>query len=177
MYDFKPPNITLRLAIGRKYNEWYLIFARAYPAADTREVLRLDKPQRCRRPTGTGHPRFCFDSRAACGWERENQSLLDYLLSLDSNDPPLFAVISPYSESPKRARETEVEVLVPENRLAHFCESCGSWESIADNDSRWILTRLDRLPGYSCPRVCYLLICLVFVSTHVWSSVTQRAMC
>jgi len=154
MYDFQHPNITLRLSIGHKYNAWYLIFARAYASADSREVSRLDRPRKNCRPNLTRRPRFFFDTKAACGWECGSQSLLDFLLSLDSKDPPLFEVISPYTKSIKRARETEVEVLVPENRLAHFCEGCGTWESVNDNDARWILTRQDRLPGYLCP-TCY----------------------
>ncbi|KAF9268504.1 hypothetical protein L218DRAFT_953971 [Marasmius fiardii PR-910] len=142
LYHFSPPRLRLSLAIGRKRNKWYLIFAKRYPTADSPEVARLDLPG---LPVH-GH-RFWFNHRAATGWEPRGKTFLEYLLSLGPNQPAVIDMVS--GEDVTRILN-EVVVLIPEHRLAHWCERCHSWESM-DDESRWALSREGTAPGYLCP--------------------------
>ncbi|KAJ7641833.1 hypothetical protein FB45DRAFT_1054244 [Roridomyces roridus] len=129
-----------------------------YPTAETREVARLDAPSR-RSKSSAGQwsrrPRFWFDPRAFSGWEAKNESLLEFLLALDVRTQPLFAVVDQNVDS--AGIEVEVEVLIPESKLAHFCEGCGDWEAANayDESLRWYMVRdaaeHGTLPGYLCP--------------------------
>lgn len=171
VYSFRPYSLNVELALGHRHNAWYLLFARHYRILDSREVTRLDKPDLgvyisdCTKETGqtvggVTAPEFWFDPKAFCGWERPGQTFLDFLLGLNPailrttwNDPDLDDGLK------------LVQVLIPEAQLAHWCEGCGTWESVpaksrdgkredADSEQvRWIrMTRHD-LPEYLCPRV------------------------
>lgn len=148
----------MNLALGHKFNAWYLIFAQPYRTADSREISRLDSRGPGRRVAWSPRPRFWFNPKAVSGWERDGETLLDLLLSLDLHEPPLFAVVDHESGASK------VEVLIPENKVAHYCEGCGRWEVAGDNALRWFMVRDDRLPGYLCPPVCF---CHVTRPSHV----------
>ncbi|KAK1217230.1 hypothetical protein PQX77_020120 [Marasmius sp. AFHP31] len=89
IYAFKPPRLRLFLAIGRKRNGWYLIFAKPYPTADSRVVTRLDVPG----SHANGH-RFWFSEKAVTGWEPYGKSLLEYLLSMSPKQPSVVGIIS-----------------------------------------------------------------------------------
>ncbi|KAJ7686829.1 hypothetical protein B0H17DRAFT_1181037 [Mycena rosella] len=143
VHSVRHPRLAVRLALGHKYNAWYLIFAQPYRTADCREISRLDSPGPA--IAWSPRPRFWFNQKAASGWERGGESLLDLLLSLDFRDPPLFAVVDHDSGANK------VEVLLPENKLAHYCEGCGQWEVAGNNAVRWFMVRAHTLPGYLCP--------------------------
>lgn len=152
IYDFQHPSVRVRLALGRKRKGWYLILARGHGESQTREVVRLDKPGLRRNKADTSHPRFSFDARATSGWERKGQSLLQLLLSLDPHDPPVLALASSNTVLEEKWDAREVEVLIPDHRLAHWCEGCGSWEAV-DSSSRWTLVRSGKVPGYLCALV------------------------
>lgn len=152
LYDFQHPNVKVRLALGRKRKAWYLVFARSYGTGESREVARLDKPGIRSHHFGDTHSRFWFDTRAASGWERNGQSLLDLLLSLDPHDPPVLALASSNTLMEEKYGAMEVEVLIPEHRLAHWCEGCGFWETI-ESSPRWALDRPGKRPGYLCMTV------------------------
>lgn len=178
VYNFRTTKLSLDLALGHKYNAWYLIFARSYRLADSREVARLDLPGYAfQSPEPRSRPCFWFDPRVASGWERGEQSLLDLLLSLGPNQSAILSVESAGETLEKsRPRINAVQVLVPEAQLAHWCEGCGLWESI-DDESRWLLARHDILPGYLCPTVCSDPSLPSFIPTHVntkWYSVTKE---
>ncbi|KAL0579635.1 hypothetical protein V5O48_002407 [Marasmius crinis-equi] len=146
IYSFKPPRLWLSLAIGRKRNAWYLIFAKPYPTADCREVARLDVPGSLMK----AH-QFWFSEKAVTGWEPQGKSLLEYLLSMSPKQP---AVLNIVSNDCWADRPNQVTVLVPEHRLAHWCEGCHVWENMEDPFSRWIIWRPGPCPRYLCP-VCY----------------------
>lgn len=150
LFDFRPPKLNLDLAIGHKHGAWYLIFARNYCLVDSREVTRLDEPGLPNRKDVGGHPCFWFNPKAFSGWEQQNQSLLELLLSFDRS--AVLKVIPPTRSVPGAL--TEVEVLIPEAQLAHCCESCETWESIESDSRRWTLVRPGRFPEYLCPD-CY----------------------
>ncbi|KAJ7146030.1 hypothetical protein C8R44DRAFT_723883 [Mycena epipterygia] len=145
VHSFQHPRLTVNLALGHKFNGWYLIFAQPYRTADSREISRLDSRGPGRRIAWSPRPRFWFNPKAVSGWERDGETLLDLLLSLDLHEPPLFAVVDHESGVSK------VEVLIPESKVAHYCEGCGKWEIAGDNALRWFMVRDDRLPGYLCP--------------------------
>ncbi|KAK7002472.1 hypothetical protein R3P38DRAFT_3326598 [Favolaschia claudopus] len=42
VHSFQHPRLTVSLSLGHKYNGWYLIFAKPYRTADSREISRLD---------------------------------------------------------------------------------------------------------------------------------------
>lgn len=152
LYDFRPPSLNLDLAIGHKHNAWYLILAKDYRTADTREVVRLDAPGLPIRKTTAGLPHFCFNLEAESGWERKDENLLDFLLNLGPKSRAVLRVVpQPTDGDDSRSNCKEVEVLISEAQLAHWCENCGRWE-IKDNQ-RWIVTRQGSLPGYLCPDV------------------------
>ncbi|KAK7036484.1 hypothetical protein VNI00_011681 [Paramarasmius palmivorus] len=142
IYTFTPRNLTLQLSIGRKHNAWYIIFARRYRTADSREICRLDQPSLRFRHRKNGS-RFTFNPKAFTGWEPPGERLLEYLLSVD---PAILKVVSRDADDDS---PTEVEILIPEHRLAHWCERCHRWETIKDQgDGRW---RAYRYAGYLCP--------------------------
>ncbi|KAJ7605386.1 hypothetical protein DFH06DRAFT_1310201 [Mycena polygramma] len=157
VHCFQPPRLTVRLSLGHKYRRWYLLFAHPYHTADSREIARLDAPappalKRTNSGSTSGwspRPRFWFDASARSGWEQGGETLLDLLSSLELHEQPLFAVVD--YEPAGGASMRKVEVLVPEHRLAHYCEGCGSWEVAGDDALRWFMVRSDTLPGYLCP--------------------------
>nr|GAT45249.1 predicted protein [Mycena chlorophos] len=170
IHTFQLPNLPVRLSIGHKpTGQWYLLFAQPYQTADSREVARIDFPA----PSTTSSPtrsnsvgrrhRFWFSPHAQSGWENEKRTtLLDLLLNLDVQEPPLFAVVDHDPSTGAR----KVEVLVPEESLAHFCEGCREWEIVprrnrrsksrsreSSDSLRWFLVRWEKdgVPGYLCP--------------------------
>ncbi|KAJ7633785.1 hypothetical protein DFH06DRAFT_1336875 [Mycena polygramma] len=156
VHCFQPPQLTVCLSLGHKYRRWYLL-AHPYRTADSREIARLDAPappalKRLKSDSGSGwspRPRFWFDASARSGCEQGGETLLDLMHSLELHEQPLFAVVD--YEPAGGASMRKVEVLVPEHRLAHYCEGCGRWE-VADNGAlRWYMVRADTLPGYLCP--------------------------
>ncbi|KAF7310302.1 hypothetical protein MIND_00404200 [Mycena indigotica] len=151
VHTFQLPGLPVKLALGHRYDGWYLLFARPYPTADSREVARIDAPAPKSRPSPTRHAkRFWFSSSAQSGWESTKfPTLLDLLLALDVRQQPLFAVLDHDSES----GSSHVLVLLREEKLAHFCEGCTEWETAEDNSLRWYMVRTsgDALPGYLCP--------------------------
>ncbi|KAF5355454.1 hypothetical protein D9758_006292 [Tetrapyrgos nigripes] len=154
LIHFRPSRLALDLSIGHKRGKWYLVFARAYKAADSREVTRLDQPFRISYDQDTDSPVFWFDPTAFTGWEKEGQPLLDYLLELGPHQPAVLKVVTPAREnSERKGRGSLVEVLVSEGRLAHWCERCREWETMTlAEESRWkISSRSRRLPTYLCP--------------------------
>ncbi|KAK7472373.1 hypothetical protein VKT23_000490 [Stygiomarasmius scandens] len=162
LFHFRPHRLALHLAIGHKRGKWYLIFARPYKTADTREVARLDQPVLCSRnlydDQDANTLRFWFDPLAFSGWEKEGQSLLDYLLDLGPNRPTILRVIPSADDFAERESSSVplVEILIPEHRLAHWCEGCGEWEAMdLENGSRWVVSSSSgTLPSYLCP-ACY----------------------
>ncbi|KAG7091198.1 hypothetical protein E1B28_010249 [Marasmius oreades] len=147
LYHFSPPKLRLSLAIGRKRNKWYLIFAKSYPTADCREVARLNAAE---LPVH-GH-RFWFDHKATTGWEPSDKNLLEYLSSLGAKQPDILSIVS---SKGTKSEPSEVVVLIPEHRLARWCERCHSWESIDDPiEARYIISRKEPFPAYLCPP-CY----------------------
>ncbi|KAJ8076666.1 hypothetical protein PM082_001089 [Marasmius tenuissimus] len=146
IYAFKPPRLRLFLAIGRKRNGWYLIFAKPYPTADSRIVTRLDVPG----SHANGH-RFWFSEKAVTGWEPHGKSLLEYLLSMSPKQPSVVGIIS---NDCWVDRPNEVDVLVPENRIAHWCEGCHVWEDMENPYARWIIWKPGPPPRYLCP-MCF----------------------
>ncbi|KAL0955725.1 hypothetical protein HGRIS_001942 [Hohenbuehelia grisea] len=155
----QPPNLHLHLSLGHKRGAWYLLFAREYPTADSREVVRLSL--RGTRPSRseTGRPRFWFDPKAFTGWEGRHQTLLGYLLQNHPDDPRILEIKRSKPLPRGKGIVNEVEVLVHEAALLRWCEGCGTWESIADLTSpRWVLVRQKggkgSLPGFLCD-VCY----------------------
>lgn len=145
VHCFQHPRLTVKLSLGHKYRGWYLIFARPYRTADSREISRLDTPGPLKPVAWSPRPRFWFDPKARSGWEVGGETLLDFLLSLELHEQPLFAIVD------HEAGVSKVEVLVPEHQLAHYCEGCGRWEVAGDDALRWFLVRSDSLPGYLCP--------------------------
>jgi hypothetical protein len=150
LYHFCLPGLHVRLALGHRYNAWYLIFARHYRTADCREVCRIDSGT-----MGTviylenEQNHFFFDPEAFTGWEKEDTTLLDMLLSLK---PSVLKVINTKNSSVGKFKQ--VQVMLPEGQLAHWCEGCGEWETMeGSEDIRWKSTRRDTLPGYLCPEV------------------------
>ncbi|SJK98041.1 uncharacterized protein ARMOST_01297 [Armillaria ostoyae] len=153
IFKFTPPGLTLELALGHKRGGWYLLFARPYRTADSREVTRLDTRNPClkiKNSSDSGAPRFLFDLQTASGWERDGENLLDFLLLLGWGHPPVLRC--PVEGYAGNDSVMEVEVLIPEHRLAHWCEACGNWESVRD-EGRWIKVEQTRLPLYLCPSV------------------------
>ncbi|KAK7028573.1 hypothetical protein R3P38DRAFT_2937270 [Favolaschia claudopus] len=144
VHSFQHPRLTVSLSLGHKYNGWYLIFAKPYRTADSREISRLDASGPFKSAWST-RPRFWFNPKARSGWELDGESLLDLLLSLDVHEPPLFAIVD------HEAGVNKVEVLLAEHQLAHYCENCGRWEVAGDNALRWFMVHSDRLPRYICP--------------------------
>ncbi|KAJ6535106.1 hypothetical protein B0H19DRAFT_1080502 [Mycena capillaripes] len=153
VHCFEHPRLTVRLALGHKYRGWYLLFAQPYRTADSREIARLDAHasgtvKSSRRSSWAPRPRFWFDAHARSGWEQGGETLLDLLLSLDLHEPPLFAVV----DHEPASGASKVEVLVPEEQLARYCEGCGRWEVAGDGALRWFMVHSDNmLPGYLCP--------------------------
>jgi hypothetical protein len=150
LYHFCLPGLHVRLALGHRYNAWYLIFARHYRTADCREVCRIDSGM-----LGTvmylenEQNHFFFDPQAFTGWEKEDEALLDSLLSLE---PSVLNIINETNSSLGKLKQ--VQVMLPEGQLAHWCEGCGEWETMEDSqDVRWKIARRDTLPGYLCPEV------------------------
>ena len=115
---------------------------------------RAYKPGLHRPTPGSGRLRFWFDPKAVSGWERNGENLFDFLLSLSPEFPPVLEVVSAKTLLDNKGGAKVVEVLVPEHRLAHGCESCRSWETVSNNHARWILVRQDTLPGYIYRVVC-----------------------
>ncbi|TFK74657.1 hypothetical protein BDN72DRAFT_671332 [Pluteus cervinus] len=148
LYEFQHPNVKLRLALGRKRKSWYLVLARNYGSGQPREVVRLDKAG-MRSSSDGSHSRFWFNTKATSGWERNGQSLLQLLLSLDPYDPPVIALASGDTVLEEKCGALEVDVIVPAHRLARWCEGCGYWETV-DSNPRWILARPGKMPGYLC---------------------------
>lgn len=154
VFKFTPPGLILELALGHKRGGWYLLFARPYRTADSREVTRLDAHSPCLKIKDLSNseaPRFLFDLKTASGWERDGENLLDYLLLLGCGHPPVLRC--PVDGYVDNDSVMEVEVLIPEHRLAHWCEACGSWESVRDKE-RWIKVEQTKSPLYLCPS-CY----------------------
>ncbi|KAF9016116.1 hypothetical protein BDZ89DRAFT_415817 [Hymenopellis radicata] len=151
IFKFTPPSLTLDLALGHKNGDWYLLFARPYPTADSREISRLNT-RRGRAKCGLklGNPHFLFDLGTASGWEKDGQTLLGFLLDMGPAHP---AILRNWGAS-GNGQAMEVEVLIPEHRLLHWCSGCASWEATT-NSRRWIRVRKTRLPCYLCPS-CYL---------------------
>jgi len=149
LYDFQHPNVKVRLALGRKRKAWYLVLACGYGMTEVREVARLDKPGMSSASTDFAQPRFWFNSKAASGWERNGQNLLQLLLSLDPHDPPVLALSSSNTVLEEKYGARQVDVLIPEHRLARWCEGCGYWEN-AHSNPRWVLARPGKTPGYLC---------------------------
>ncbi|KAF7340694.1 hypothetical protein MSAN_02097600 [Mycena sanguinolenta] len=145
VHSFQPPRLTVKLSLGHKHRGWYLIFAYPYRTLDSREIARLDTsgPLKTRGVWST-RPRFWFDPHACSGWEADGETLLDLLLSPAILEP-LFAVVD------HEAGYSKVEVLVPEHKLAHFCEGCERWEAAGDAALRWFMVRSSPLPSYLCP--------------------------
>ncbi|KAJ7586360.1 hypothetical protein C8J56DRAFT_103880 [Mycena floridula] len=101
------------------------------------DICRLDEPGYLADPS-----RFRF-SRSALGVGTrgpQSPSLLDYLVSLN-----ILEVVAP-SEVPD-GTVREVQVLVSESRLAHWCVGCDEWERRSD-EGRFILTHKSLFPGY-----------------------------
>ncbi|CAK5277844.1 unnamed protein product [Mycena citricolor] len=150
VHTFQPPRLAVQLSLGHKFQHWFLLFSHDYRTADSREVARLSAPHP--PPPGAKspgsrplRPRFWFDPHAASGWERDGESLLDVLLSLDLREPPILAVVE------EQTGMRSVEVLVPEERLCRFCEGCERWEVLHSAEWRWFRVRDGPLPSYLCP--------------------------
>ncbi|KIY65848.1 hypothetical protein CYLTODRAFT_455946 [Cylindrobasidium torrendii FP15055 ss-10] len=149
-YAFRPPGLLLDLSLGQTSDggDWYLLFARHYPTADSREVVRLNSRRHAKAVAcqlKRGNPHFIFDQDAATGWEAPGQCLLDLLISVRPS-------VLRYWGTDEGGR-VEVEVLIPEHRLLHWCERCGQWESVQDGvEERWIMVRKGRPPRYLCPQ-------------------------
>ncbi|THV06179.1 hypothetical protein K435DRAFT_23450 [Dendrothele bispora CBS 962.96] len=160
LFHFRPHKLALHLAIGYKRRKLYLIFARPYRTADTREITRLDQPTLYSRnlhcDQDTNALRFYFSPLAFTGWEKEGQSLLDYLLNLGPNRPKILKVITSAEDSAEGHPKGVplVELLIPEHRMAHCCEGCEEWETMgSENEPRWIVTTKSReFPAYLCPK-------------------------
>jgi hypothetical protein len=152
---FRPRSLALDLSIGHKRGKWYLIFARVYQTADSREVVRLDRDFRI--PYDQDQSCFWFDLNALTGWEKEGQSLLEYLIDLGPSQDTILKVVKPAETNLERkSKGPLVEVLVPERRLAHWCERCGEWETMnLEEEFRWKVSSTSRgFPTYVCPEVC-----------------------
>lgn len=153
IYTFTPPSLTLDLSLGHKRGDWYLLLAHPYPTADSREITRLNRRRghaECALKRGNRH--FIFDLRTVSGWESQGQTLLDFLLNLGPTQP---AILRNWGASGSSGAATEVEVLIPEHRLLHFCSGCDTWEATAEaRRSRWFRVRKGTLPQYLCPTVC-----------------------
>lgn len=140
-FQLTDPPIALELSLGRRAHSWHLVFGRAYGFVDSREIARLDLPappapsvQHAR------HPTFWLDPRATSGWETPGRTLLDLLLSAE---PRVLrrtggTTRAGCGDTEGAGEAVEVEVLVPEERLSHWCAGHAEWEAVTNDEARWV---------------------------------------
>lgn len=190
--SFRPPRLALDLALGRRHDRWYLLFARHYSPADSREVVRLDFKSTSldalnqfanpNMPSTSTPLKFWLDKSAVTGWEKDGETLLDLLLSVTPNTP----IIRFNKSVPEQhTRCLQVQILIPEGQLAHYCEECKMWESVTER-VRWIPKKNSRKlkgPLYVCPKVCFFLSCrtqtlyLLAAQCYDHAGAFRRALC
>ncbi|THH17748.1 hypothetical protein EW146_g3132 [Bondarzewia mesenterica] len=156
----------LDYAIARKDgNQYFLIFARRYGMAYTREVAYLNStthPSEVLAFSKEGRPCIWFDTEL----ERDSRDLapkgtvLPALLDAVPRAPiQRTGRMKAITAVEGGERETfEVEILLSEDDLAHCCYYCGDAESASDGNLRF-----ERIGGegysstYWCSNVCGLL--------------------